>query len=390
MSELAAATARSIAMLEKLVAFDTVSRNSNLAFIAFVQELLGERGIESRLVFNEGRTKANLLASLGPMEPGGVVLSGHTDVVPIDGQAWESDPFKVVAKGGRLYGRGTADMKCFLAIALANLDAMKSAPLKAPLHFAFTYDEEVGCLGAPSLIRVLSQELPAPRAVIVGEPTEMKVVSAHKGITTVRTAVTGHESHSSQTHRGVSAVMYAAELIQFLRALGDETAARGPHNALFEPNHSTITVNVIEGGTAINIMAGACVFQWDVRALPEDDPQRYVRRFMDHCAREVLPRMRALAPGCNIESTLRSSTPGLRPESASPAEQLCRMLTGDNETRAVSFAAEAGQFQQQGISTVICGPGSISQAHQPNEYIEVSQVEAGTKFMLDLVRHMSR
>lgn len=390
MSETAAATARSIAMLEKLVAFDTVSRNSNLAFIDFVRDILARHGIESRLVYNDDRTKANLLASVGPDVAGGIVLSGHTDVVPVDGQDWHTDPFSVVERGGRLYGRGTADMKSFLAIALAALDTMKTAPLKAPLHFAFSYDEEVGCLGAPSLIRFLNQELPAPRAVIVGEPTEMKVVSAHKGITGVRTTVTGHESHSSQTHRGVSAVMAAAELIQYLRGLNDEAAAKGPHNTLFEPTHTTITVNVIEGGTAINIMAGHCTFQWDVRALPEDNPDRYIRRFMDHCAREVLPRLRAIAPGCNIETIPRAGTPALKPEPESAAEQLCRMLTGDNVTRAVSFAAEAGQFQQQGLSTVICGPGSISQAHQPDEFIEISQVEAGTKFMLGLVRHLSR
>jgi len=390
MSDTAAATVRTIAMLEKLVAFDTVSRNSNLAFIDFVRDLLGRHGIESRLVYNDERTKANLLATIGPNVAGGIVLSGHTDVVPIDGQDWHTDPFSVVERDGRLYGRGTADMKCFLAIALGMLDTMKTAPLKAPLHLAFSYDEEVGCLGAPSLIRFLKKELPEPRAVIVGEPTDMRVVSAHKGITGVRTTVTGHEAHSSQIHRGVSAVMIAAELIQYLKSLNDEAAAEGPHNSLFDPTHTTITANVIEGGTAINIMAGHCTFQWDVRALPEDNPDRYIRRFMDHCAHNVLPRMRSVAPSCNIETVPRAGTPALKPEPESAAEQLCRMLTGDNVTRAVSFAAEAGQFQQQGLSTVICGPGSISQAHQPNEYIELSQVEAGTKFMLDLVRHLSR
>lgn len=390
MSDTAAAALRSIAMLEKLVAFDTVSRNSNLVFIDFIRDLLKGHGIESRLVYNEERTKANLLASIGPDVAGGIVLSGHTDVVPIDDQDWHTDPFSVVAKDGRLYGRGTADMKCFLAIALGMIDTMKAAPLKVPIHLAFSYDEEVGCLGAPSLIRFLNQELPAPRAVIVGEPTEMKVVSAHKGITGVRTTVTGHETHSSQTHRGVSAVMVAAELIQFLRAMNDEAAASGPQNQLFDPPHTTLTANVIEGGTALNIMAGHCTFQWDVRALPEDSPDRYVQKFMDHCAREVLPRIRAIAPGCNIETVPRAGTPALKPEPTSAAEQLCRMLTGDNVTRAVSFAAEAGQFQQTGLSTVICGPGSISQAHQPNEFIEIVQVEAGTKFMLDLVRHLAR
>lgn len=390
MSDLSQATTRSIAMLEKLVAFDTVSRNSNMAFIDFVRGFLAERGIESRLVYNDDRSKANLLASVGPNVAGGIVLSGHTDVVPIDDQDWHTDPFNVVAKDGRLYGRGTADMKSFLAIALAAVDTMRAAPLKSPLHFAFSYDEEVGCLGAPSLIRFLNEELPAPRAVIVGEPTDMKVVSAHKGITGVRTTVTGHEAHSSQINRGVSAVMVAAELIQYLKGLSDEAAARGPHDPLFEPNHTTITANVIEGGTAINILAGHCTFQWDVRALPGDDPNQYIERFMAHCATQVLPRLRTIAPGCDIVTVPRSGTPALKPEPASVAEQLCRMLTGDNVTRAVSFAAEAGQFQNEGLSTVICGPGSIAQAHQPNEFIEIAQVEAGTKFVLDLIRHLSR
>jgi acetylornithine deacetylase len=384
------ATARSIAMLEKLVSFDTVSRNSNLAFIDFVSALLKDHGIESRLVHNDDRTKANLLATIGPRIEGGVVLSGHTDVVPVDDQEWHTNPFDVVEKDGLLYGRGTADMKSFLAIILSSLGTLTTAPLKTPIHLAFSYDEEVGCLGAPSLIRLLNRELPKPRAVIVGEPTDMKVVSAHKGITGVRTVVTGHESHSSQTHRGVSAVMVAAELIQFLQSLSAESAAKGPHNPLFEPPHSTITVNMIEGGTAINIMARHCTFQWDIRVLPEDHPQRYLDRFNAYCRDAVLPRLRAISPDCNIETFPREPTPPLKPEPNSEAEQLCRMLTGDNVTRAVAFAAEAGQFQQSGLSVVICGPGSISQAHQPNEFISVSQVDAGTRFLHDLIQHLSR
>lgn len=390
MNDNAAATVRSIAMLEKLVSFDTVSRNSNLAFIDFVRDLLAARGVESRIIHNEERTKANLLATIGPGVAGGIVLSGHTDVVPVDGQDWHTNPFSVVERDGRLYGRGTADMKSFIAIVLAALDTMLDAPLKVPVHFAFSYDEEIGCLGVPSLIRMLNQELPHPAAVIVGEPTDMKVVSAHKGASAVRTIVTGHETHSSQTHRGVSAVMVASELIQFLMTLRDEAKAKGPHNSLFEPSHTTITVNVIEGGTASNIMAGHCAFQWDVRALPEDNPDRYIRRFMDHCREVVLPRMREVAPDCEITSVQRSNTPALKVERESGAEQLCRALTGDNVTRAVSFAAEAGRFQQSGLPTVICGPGSIAQAHQPNEFIELAQIEAGTKFIHDLVRHLAR
>lgn len=390
MTDTAAQTARSIAMLEKLVAFDTVSRNSNLAFIDYVRGLLGEYGIESRLVYNEDRSKANLLATIGPMIAGGVVLSGHTDVVPIDDQHWSSDPFTVVERNGKLYGRGTADMKCFLAIILGALDTLAQAPLKTPIHLAFSYDEEVGCLGAPSLIKFLNENLPAPRAVIVGEPTDMKVVSAHKGITGVRTVVTGHESHSSQTHRGVSAVMVAAELIQFLQGLSAEAAAKGPFDSMFEPNHTTLTVNHITGGTAINIMAGHCTFQWDVRALPGDDPNAYISRFRRHCDEVVVPRMRRIAAGCAIETVARAGTPALKVERESPAEELARLLTGDNVTRAVSFAAEAGQFQREGLATVICGPGSISQAHQPDEFITKDQVALGTRFLHDLVTHLCR
>ncbi len=383
-------TAAAISMLSTLVGFDTVSRKSNLALIEHVRGLLATHGVESRLVYNESKTKANLLASVGPLVAGGVVLSGHTDVVPVEDQAWTSDPFTVTQRDGRLYGRGTADMKAFVAIALAALPDMVKADLKRPIHFAFSYDEEVGCIGVPSLIKVLNAELPKPSAVIVGEPTDMKVVTAHKGVTGVRTVITGHEAHSSQPHRGVSAVMVAAELIAFLQSLSAEAAAKGPKDLLFEPSHTTITINRIEGGTAPNIMAGRCTFHWDVRALPEENPGTYIQRFADHCRDVVLPRLHAIAPGCNIENFPRAGTPALKPDTNSEAEQLCRMLTGDNVTRYVSFAAEAGQFQLSGLATVICGPGSISQAHQPNEYIERSQIELGVKFVNDLVRHLSR
>lgn len=381
-------TARAIAMLKKLVGFDTVSRKSNMALIDHVRWLLAGHGIESRLVFNESKSKANLLASIGPNVAGGIVLSGHTDVVPVDDQDWHTDPFELVEKDGRLFGRGTCDMKGFVAVALAAVEEMTKANLQRPIHFALSYDEEVGCIGVPSLIKLINAELPKPSAVIVGEPTEMKVVTAHKGITGVRTVVTGHEAHSSQPHRGVSAVMIAAELIGFLRAMGIEAANR-LRNPMFEPEHTTITINRIEGGTALNILAGHCTFQWDVRALPEDDAAAYIKRFTDHCNTVVLPRMRAIAPGCNIETIPRAATPPLKPEKDSEAERLCRSLTGDNVTRHVSFAAEAGQFQQAGLATVICGPGSISQAHQPNEFVDVAQIEAATKFIRGVIRHAS-
>jgi len=380
----------SVTMLEKLVAFDTVSRNSNLALIDFVQTLLADHGIRSEIVHNADHTKANLLATIGPPILGGVVLSGHTDVVPIDDQDWSSDPFTVVARNNRLYGRGTADMKAFIAIILGALDTAAKASLKSPIHLAFSYDEEVGCIGVPSLIRAISKAVPKPRAVIVGEPTGMKVVSAQKGITDVRTVVVGHEAHSSQTHRGVSAVMVAAELIQYIQSLALENAAKGSHDHHFEPHHTTITTNIIEGGTAVNIMAGHCAFHWDIRSLPADDPMAYVERFNKYCEESVLPRLHAIAPGCRIESTVHASAPPLRFETDSDAEKICRMLTGDNEVRAVSYAAEAGHFQQNDLSAVICGPGFIAQAHQADEFISLEQVALGTRFFHDLVTHLSR
>ncbi len=377
-------------MLDTLVGFDTVSRKSNLALIEYVKGLFGAHGIECRLVYNEHKTKANMLATVGPNIPGGIVLSGHTDVVPVEDQDWHSDPFKIIERDNRIYGRGTCDMKGFVAIALAALPDMIKANLKRPIHFALSFDEEVGCIGVPSLIKVLNAELPKPSAVIVGEPTDMKVVTAHKGIMGLRTAITGHEAHSSQPHRGVSAVMIAAELIEFLRVLSLEAASSTVKNPLFTPDHTTITVNRIEGGTALNILAGHCTFQWDIRALPEDDPAAYRDRFIAHCNDAVLPRMKLIADTCKIETTQRSNTPALKPDSGSEAEQICRALTGDNETRSVSFAAEAGLFQSSGLATVICGPGSIAQAHQPNEFIERSQMDLGVKFMNDLIRHVSR
>ena len=259
-------------MIEKLVSFDTVSRNSNLEMIGYINDYLKGFGVQSHLVESDDRQKTNLYATVGPMIEGGVVLSGHTDVVPVDGQPWNSDPFSVVERDGKLYGRGTCDMKSFYAIALALLPEMNK--LKKPIHFALSYDEEVGCQGAPRMIRQIANTLPRPDAVIIGEPTEMKVVTAHKGITGVHTVVTGHEAHSSQTHRGVSAVMTAANLIHWLDQQAHKRREHGPHDSEFEPPYTTIHVGTIQGGTAINIISRHCEFGWDVRHIPGDDPDR--------------------------------------------------------------------------------------------------------------------
>ncbi|MDX1736949.1 MAG: acetylornithine deacetylase [Alphaproteobacteria bacterium] len=379
-----------IEMIEKLVSFDTVSRHSNMNLISFVQDYLKSHGVESHLVPNEDGSKANLYATVGPNIEGGVVLSGHTDVVPVDGQPWDTDPFELVEKDGKLYGRGTCDMKSFYAIALAMVPDMLKRGLKAPIHFALSYDEEVGCTGAPSMIKELADVLPRPRAVIVGEPTNMGIVNAHKGVNGFLTTVTGHEAHSSQVHRGVSAVMTAARLITYLEDMMRENEKRSDPTNGFEPHYTTIHAGMINGGTAMNIISRSAEFCWDVRNIPEDDPMSFKDRFDEYCQNELLPAMRKIAPASDIVTVATAAAPSLRPEKDSAAEELCKTLTGRNSVSAVPYGTEAGQFQEVGFSTVVCGPGSIDQAHQPNEYIELSQVRECEAFMAKLIEHMAQ
>jgi acetylornithine deacetylase len=375
------------ALIDQLVAFDSVSRNSNLDLIDFVQGFLARHGVASERVASDDGTKANLFATIGPRVPGGVVLSGHTDVVPVDGQPWTSNPFRVVERDGRLYGRGTSDMKTFLAIALALVPEMKR--LQRPIHLAFSYDEEVGCRGAPRMIDRLLRDLPTPMAVIVGEPTAMRVVSAHKGITVARTTVRGHEAHSSQTHRGVSAVSVAARLITYLDGLARERARNGPFAPGFEPPQSTIHVGCVHGGTAVNIIARDCSFEWDIRSVPGDPPEAVLNHFEAHCRDHVEPVMHAVAPATGIRSEVLVQAPPLAHEDRNPALDLVRRLSGVDAVESVAFAAEGGLFQRAGLHTVICGPGSIDQAHQPDEFISLDQVRAGLDFQRRLVRELS-
>jgi len=374
-------------LVERLVAFDSVSRNSNLDLIDFVHGYLTRLGVSSERVESDDGTKANLFATIGPRVSGGVVLSGHTDVVPVDGQPWTSDPFRVVERADRLYGRGTSDMKTFLAIALALVPEMSR--LRRPIHLAFSYDEEVGCRGAPRMIDRLIRELPPPMAVIVGEPTEMRVVSAHKGITVTRTAVRGREAHSSQTHRGVSAVSVAARLISYLDDRARERARNGPFASGFEPPHSTIHVGCVHGGTAVNIIARDCWFEWDIRSVPGDPAEGILADFEAYCRDHIEPGMHAVAPETGIRSEVFVQAPPLTHEDRNPALDLVRRLSGSDSVASVAFAAEAGLFQRAGLHTVICGPGSIDQAHQPDEFITLDQVRAGIEFQRRLIRELS-
>jgi len=374
-------------MIEALVAIPTVSRDSNLACIDFVREYLRAHGVESHLVKNGDGSKANLFATVGPMVPGGVVLSGHTDVVPIDDQDWDTDPFTVTERDGRLFGRGTCDMKSFYAIALALIPEM--ANLKRPIHFALSYDEEVGCLGAPALIEALTAAVPTPEAVVVGEPTMMRVVNAHKSIFHFVTRVTGHEAHSSQPHRGVSAVMVAGRLINWIHERQQRNALNAPADCAFEPPFTSLHCGVIKGGTATNIMAHHCEFVTDIRTLPGEDPHTYFREYCDYAKQVIEPEMQAIAPDAGIEFEIKANVPAFQSAEDSPAVSLVKRLTGQNVLESVSYGAEAGQFQAAGHSVVMCGPGSIDQAHQPNEFISLEQVETGTAFIRRLIDHLS-
>jgi acetylornithine deacetylase len=368
-------------VLRRLVAFDTVSANSNLALIDWVVGYLDGHGIAARLTFDETRSKANLFATIGPQDAGGgVILSGHTDVVPVAGQAWDSDPFALVERDGRLYGRGTADMKSFIAIALALVPEFKARALKRPIHLALSFDEEVGCFGAPRLIEALPRGIGRPGLVIVGEPTNMEVANAHKGCHVFATSVTGLEAHSSAPQRGVNAIVAASEIIQFIAGLAGEACAASRPASGFEPPYTSFNIGTISGGTAMNIIARECEFTWEFRPLPGEDSAAIRARIDAFVASDLLPRLRQVHPGADVTTRALASVPGLAPEAGSPAEELARQLTGANQSTVVAYGTEAGLFQDAGIPAVICGPGSMEQGHKPNEFITLAQIEAGTEF----------
>jgi acetylornithine deacetylase len=380
---------RARGVLADLVAFPTVSDRSNLALIDYVEELLVKAGARTRRVPAPGGRKASLFASIGPDESGGVVLSGHTDVVPVEGQAWSSDPFVLVERDGRLYGRGAVDMKGFIACALASAPMFAAAGVKRPIHFAFSHDEEVGCLGAPALIAAIAEALPPIDAVIVGEPTDMKVVTAHKGLHSFRVEIVGKEAHSSLVRDGVCAVTRAVPLLALLLQEGRALEAAAPADSEFDPPFGTLTIGRFEGGEAANIMAGRAVFECLVRPAPWDDSDAIETR-LRASARQIEAEMQAVAPETKITVERRSRVPPLKPETDGAAERLARALTGDNRRRTVSYGAEAGQFQEAGFSTVICGPGSIREAHQPDEFIAADQLREGLRFMRALADHAAR
>ncbi|MGF6558727.1 acetylornithine deacetylase [Pseudomonas sp. S30_BP2TU TE3576] len=380
---------RSRAMLARLIGFATVSRDSNLELIEFVRDYLHELGVDCELIYNAGRTKANLLATVGPRVAGGIVLSGHTDVVPVDGQAWTVEPFCLSEAGGKLYGRGTADMKGYLASVLAAVPMFLASPLRRPVHLAFSYDEEVGCLGVRGLLEVLPQRIPAPALCLIGEPTELKPVLGHKGKLAMRCHVHGAPCHSAYAPYGVNAIEQAARLIGRLGEIGTRLAEPQHHDERFDPAYSTVQVGVISGGTALNIVPENCRFDFEVRALPDFAPEAVANELQNYAEQTLLPAMQAVKADTSIRFEKISAYPGLATPADSAAARLIAQLCGSDDFSTVAFGTEGGLFDQAGIASVVCGPGSMDQGHKPDEFVSVDQMAACDRLMDRLAAYLS-
>ncbi len=371
-------------LLEKLVSFPTVSRDSNLDLVDWVEGYLGEHGIVCHRDYDETGLKASLYAHVGPDVEGGVVLSGHTDVVPIDGQDWDTDPFTVVEKDGKLHGRGTCDMKGFDALALWATVEAKRRGVARPLQLCLSRDEEIGCTGAPPMIEHMEGRVPKASLAIIGEPTEWGIVTGHKGGGAYDIHVHGHEVHSSMPHTGVSAIMEGARLIDWANRVNEENRAKASAESTYDPAWTTLHVGIIQGGTAHNITAKDCTFILSARCIPEEPVEHWLDRMREEILR-VEEGMKAIRPDTGITFEERWNVPGLAAEADGEAEALVRRLTGENGSSVVSYGTEAGQFQAAGYSAVVCGPGNIAQAHQPNEYLTVDQLQKGEAFMARLL-----
>lgn len=371
----------SVGMIRKLVGFPTVSRDSNLELIHFIRDTLKPFGADVRLTHDDAKRKANLFATLGPRGEPGMVLSGHTDVVPVEGQPWDTDPFDVVEKDGRLYGRGTADMKSFIACALALAPEFVRRGLKTPLHLALSYDEEVGCLGVGRLIADLMRAGIHPRACIVGEPTQMRPVIAHKGKKSYRCTVRGLAGHSAYAPHGVNAVEYAAEAVAFLRNMARRHRDRGPYDRGFDVAYTTVHTGVMHGGVVLNVIPHECTFDFEFRHLPGDDPETLLREFKEFVRTRLEPEMRAVHTASGFVIEPLSEIPLLDTGPENEVVALAQELSGEREFGKVSFGTEASQFHRAGIPTVVCGPGSVEQAHKPNEYVTLDQVAKCEAFL---------
>ncbi|OED39150.1 acetylornithine deacetylase (ArgE) [Chromatiales bacterium (ex Bugula neritina AB1)] len=381
---------QSIALLEKLLSFPTISRDSNLALIEFIQSYLQSYGISSQLIHNDEQTKANLYAVIGPRNKSGVMLSGHTDVVPVSGQIWSHDPFTMREEDGLLYGRGSADMKGFIACALAMVAAIDTDRLITPLHLAFSYDEEVGCIGVRRLLDMLSHSAVKPKFCIVGEPTCMQPVVAHKGKTAGRVCCTGVECHSSLAPQGLNAIYLATDMITAFREIQEKIILQGCHDDEYDVTHTTVHVGVIEGGTALNIVPNHCEFKFEIRHLPEDQPEEFVAELRQRAATIVAGHQQEF-PAANITVTIDNSYPALSTPTDSEVVQFVTELSGANRTGKVTFGTEGGLFSEQlNIPTIVMGPGNIQQAHKPDEYIALSEIQRCDDFLGRLANALYR
>lgn len=376
-------------LLAQLVRFDTTSRESNLALIDFVRTYLQDHGVACELVYNAHKSKANLLATIGPAQVPGIVLSGHTDVVPVDGQRWRVAPFELTEQDGKLYGRGTADMKGYIACVLACVPALVQAPLRMPVHIALSYDEEVGCLGVRSLIERFHGQPVKPLLCVIGEPTELKPVLGHKGKLAMRCQVHGAACHSAYAPAGVNAIEYAARLVSEWVRLGETLKAPEHLDARFDPAFSTVQTGLISGGNALNIVPQDCSFDFEVRSLPAQDPWQVVQQLRDYAEYSLLPAMRAVSAQSAISISELSSYPGLATAPESQAAEWVAQFCGSQDFGTVAFGTEGGLFDQAGIPTVVCGPGSMEQGHKPDEFISLAQLQACDRMLARVLKFVS-
>jgi acetylornithine deacetylase len=373
--------------LSRLIAFDTTSRNSNLPLIDDVNNWFSHHHITTRLTYDPTQQKANLFATMPARDgntQGGIILSGHTDVVPVDGQAWETNPFEAVQIEDKIMGRGTSDMKGFIAVVLALLPEFQKLSRREPIHFAFSYDEEVGCLGAPLLIADFQEIGIKPSACIVGEPTEMRPVVAHKGIQSFRCRIRGRAAHSSLTPQGCNAIEYAAKFINYLRDFADELR-QGPVDAHFDVPFTSISTNMIHGGIANNIIPAECEFSFEFRHLPQVEPRHIINKITTYAEQELLPQMQREHAVTQIDIDAMGAVPSFESSPEAVIYKLARDITKETDIRKVAYATEAGLFQQVNIPTIICGPGSIEQAHRANEFVSLEQLEKCAVFLKRLV-----
>jgi acetylornithine deacetylase len=377
-------------MLDRLIGFDTTSRESNLGLIEWVRDWLKDHGIASRLTYDPTGGKANLFATVGTGIRSGIVLSGHTDVVPVDGQPWDTDPFKATLKDERVYGRGAADMKSFIAVALATTPRILAAELRAPVHFALSYDEEVGCIGVRGLLADLAANGIGPAGCIVGEPTSMQVVVAQKGMHVYDCRVCGREAHSALTPQGVNAIEYAAKLIVYIRSVADRLRDGGRRDSGFDVPFTTLQTGTIRGGTAHNIVPRECAFQFEFRYLPGADPKALIDEIESYARSALEPEMKRVASDASIDIRARVDVPGLDVAAQHELAKLVQALARSEAVGRVAYATEAGLFQRAGIPSIICGPGSIEQAHKPNEFITLEQIALCESFMERLIEELAR